>query len=276
MHLTHWIFIICTIAYSEAWPCNLCAEHLQGGCLTDKIPLWSSFGNGETVGISQKAVKISPFSEIMGMHNEIVTKVQILQEGTIKRYNFLLIQPVPSSFYVDQYELQRLTLGDVKPVFKNNIDVELPAYMSRDEKILFYFNSSLARLHETQFSIPWHSRYHKCSHDDSVFHVNATIPPPTLYTSCMSTDECEFKLVSAPQNSICHVYPDALQAPCSPRRDAFCTWIPVTHGTGDVSVRIPVGHCEHGWFVTAATLLSTLIGTITLGHCSVKYGQSKH
>lgn len=235
-----------------------------------KSPSWSLVINGEPLGQLRGVVRISPMAEVKGMHNEIVTKVQIPQEGTITRFKLLLLQTVPSSFYVDQYELQRLALGNINPVFRKDIDVELPAYMSRDEAILYYFNLSIANTYETKFGVPWHSRYHECSYD-GVSHVNATIPPPILYTSCMSGEDCEMELVTAPPAGMCHVYPEMIRAPCSPEKDSSCVWMPVTHGIGHVTIRIPVGHCTHGWFVAAATLLSTFFGTVALGFCSAKY-----
>lgn len=260
------LLVALCISDSKAWPCNICGKTPADHICKQKLENGSWDSNRDVKLRAFHAISGSIktiYGTVKGMHNEITLETCILTNSSNVRMDCptLLVQKVPKSFYVDQYEVHRLDIEGVHSFFERNINVELPEYLSQDEIVLHYLQPRSEAC--AKFSIPWHSRYHRCAKDFYNTSAYSSIPSPILYSSC--SEHRPFKPIMFDPlvtDEVCQSYPNLIVAPCYADKQIACFWMPVAQRIDTVSVSVPIGQCNDGPLVATLTLLSTFAGNI--------------
>ncbi|MBN3325550.1 PIGX protein, partial [Atractosteus spatula] len=184
-----------------------------------------------------------------GFHRELVTSV-CCGLGSPKNLHFLLVERLPKGIYIDPYQLtsEQHDTG-LQVLLDTEIDVEAPAYISSAFSALVYPTRDPASPVCLKAVVPIHGRYHRPS-DSGKRTAPIDIENPRLL---LRADSCDL-----PPNFIPYTLTDA---PCTALNHSMCRWLQIhsAQEPGPLRLEIPVGDMRLVGFVSAATLLVTLL-----------------
>lgn len=180
-------------------------------------------------------------------------------------------QQVPSSFFIDIYQLERSQTDEGnKYFFERYMDIEAPEYESTDKHHTVLIFSPVHGhpqhvCHSTN-KLEWHIRYHRPS---SRRHVNVTLPLPQLFIYCQSPHNDTTRPICADPADHAYV------APCPQFHKnqsvvQTCQWTrldSIDEDRGEsatLTFQWPVGDPAHERAVTIITLLVTTTATLII------------
>jgi len=200
--------------------------------------------------------------ERLGMHHEVLTKLQIEWKGKEQSHGrcfALFAEQVTRSFFVDIYELQRQFSHQV--YYNSSIDIEKPAYEASSHILLIIKELKFMKnMYKTGYVLPWHIRYHKPSENK---YDNITLPPPQVYITCinfaLNMEDTDKKggIILAP-------CPDGLFSYSMQTGKKLCEWINVKVEVNNISFYWPVGSLSDIKLVTVGTLCVIIFSTFFL------------
>lgn len=209
--------------------------------------------------VKSQSVTIQRSVQNSGFHRDLVTKLTIPigvfdNAVNLGKCRCLLIEELPSSVYVDPFQLTQYLQFGGPEFISPEVDIEKPEYLSAAFNISIFTQAleSSTGYWVTNVTLPIHIRYHRPSSDPSQYYQQVTIPDPGVYINCSDNS-----------NSISSE--EEIEAPCDRTNTKLCIWRKIDYKSDSdvVSIQIPVGKNNH----LLVVILGTLI--VTLGSCIV-------
>lgn len=268
----------------QQWPCRVCEaaeSHFPMCGLNNERGECKIMEAAKILHLEQILHKnINIVASFSGMHMEIETTSEFtisdidVAEKIAEDCILLHIQDVPSSFFIDRYEVERLGNTDFLVHFNRNIDVEKPQYQAPNASILLYttmHHSTNSGILTARSTLPWHSRYHRPStdRDKNQTHTHATVEAPTVWLSCNANGAEASCNKPCCQGHDCDMNEETILAPCVSKTESsvekigkLCFWYPLLLDAHEqVIVPIPIGQYSQSRFVLWTTIAITLLST---------------
>ncbi|KAF0695670.1 Aste57867_13530 [Aphanomyces stellatus] len=188
-----------------------------------------------------------------GFHQLLHVSVQATMSST-DSCHLLIEQPFPTTAYADMDELRRLERFNAFTVvsFAKHIEIERPAALSSDHVVAFV----LPLTAHMAVDIPVHFRYQFPSNE--VLYRSVHLVAPSLYVHC-DNDSTE----RSDDVDIATAGDTSLRALVT-NKAAHWTRVALPQPLDALEVRMPVGNLNDGDFVTALTLLVSVVGALLL------------
>ncbi|KAL8593207.1 hypothetical protein ACOMHN_009862 [Nucella lapillus] len=194
-----------------------------------------------------------------GFHREIQTTVtmgkDVFRGPRGGECGLLLIEHLPSSLYVDPFQLLMLAQSGGPQVLAGSaVDIEAPEYLSAPLDVFVYSpvvsDTSLSSSHLPTLTVtlPVHVRYHRPSPDPQVTDVLVTLYHPRVLLNCTSQDS------------------RVTEAPCDASNTSQCAWSELSYRSdaSSLEIHVPVGREEDVRVVVFGTIVVTVMGASCL------------
>lgn len=209
--------------------------------------------------VRSQSITIQRSVQNNGFHRDLVTKVTIPigifdNAVDLSKCRCLLIETLPSSVYVDPFQLTQYLQFGGPEFISPEVDIEKPEYLSAAFNISIFTQplELISGYWVTNVTLPVHIRYHRPSSDPSQYYQQVTVPDPDVYINCSDNS-----------NSILNT--EEITAPCDRSNSKLCIWKSIDYKSDSdvVNMLVPIGKNNH----LLVVILGTLI--VTLGSCIV-------
>ncbi|XP_076451630.1 GPI alpha-1,4-mannosyltransferase I, stabilizing subunit-like [Babylonia areolata] len=191
-----------------------------------------------------------------GFHRDIQTTVSLGQKAVKdmadRTCGVLLIEHLPSSLYVDPFQLHTVAqFGGPQVLLASPVDIEAPEYLSAPIDLYVYTSVVIDKSSDPldiTISLPVHVRYHQPSSSPEVNDVLVTLYHPRVLLN-----------FTVPDSRV-------TEAPCDAFNISQCAWSELSYrsDTSSLELRVPVGREQDARVVVFATIVVTVLGASCL------------